>query len=60
MIGVAGRTGAAAVERDVVDDLCDLLDAVASPIGRFEVEIKARAKPDPSVEALQGCPASVS
>ncbi len=45
-----------AVEREVVDDLCALLDAVGSPIARLDQEIKARAKPDPRVEALQTLP----
>lgn len=45
-----------AVEREVVDDLCCLIDAVEPPIVRLEREIRARAKPDPRVEALQALP----
>ena len=44
------------VEREVVDDLCSLLDAVEPVIGRLERELRTRAKPDPRVEALQHLP----
>ena len=44
------------VEREIVNDLCALLDAVAPIIARLEREIRARARPDPRVEALQHLP----
>lgn len=40
----------------MVDDLRCLIDAVESPILRLEREIRARAKPDPRVNALQVLP----
>ncbi len=45
-----------AVEREIVDDFCALLDAVEPIVVRLEREIRARAKPDPRVEALQRLP----
>lgn len=44
------------VEREIVDDLCALLDAVDPIVARLEREIRARAKPDPRVDALQHLP----
>ena len=44
------------VEREIVDDLCALVDAVEPIVARLEKEIRARAKPDPRVEALQRLP----
>ncbi|MDQ4098287.1 MAG: IS110 family transposase [Actinomycetota bacterium] len=44
------------VEREIVDDLCSLLDAVEAIIARLERELRARAKPDPRVDALQHLP----
>jgi transposase len=44
------------VEREIVDDLCALLDAVEPIIARLEKELRARAKPDSRVEALQHLP----
>jgi transposase len=44
------------VEREVIDDLCGLLDAVEIPVARLEREIRARAKPDARVDALQSLP----
>ena len=41
------------VERQVVEDVCGLLDAIELPIARLERQIKQLAKPDPRVEALQ-------
>ncbi|MEA2588990.1 MAG: transposase [Actinomycetota bacterium] len=40
------------VHREIVDDCCGLLDALAIPIARVEAEIRAAAKPDLRVEAL--------
>ena len=45
-----------AVERQVVEDLCGLLDAIELPITRLERHIRQLAKPDPRVEALQRQP----
>jgi transposase len=45
-----------AVEREVVDDLCALVDVIDPMIVRLERELRARAKPDPRVEALQHLP----
>ena len=42
--------------REVVDDCCGLLDALATPIARLEREIAALAKPDPRVQALMALP----
>lgn len=42
-----------AMQRAIVDDLLALLDATKEPIARLEREIKAAAKPDPRVAALQ-------
>lgn len=42
-----------AVEREVVDDLCGVVDAMEIPIARLGRQIRALAKPDPRVEALQ-------
>jgi transposase len=44
------------VPREVVDDCCGLLDALATPIARLEREIAALAKPDPRVQALMTLP----
>src|SRR5215211_466909 len=44
------------IPREVVDDCCGLLDALASPIARLEREITALAKPDPRVQALMALP----
>ena len=44
------------VPREVVDDCCGLLDALATPIARLEREITALAKPDPRVQALMTLP----
>jgi transposase len=44
------------VPREVVDDCCGLLDALATPIARLEREIGALAKPDPRVQALMALP----
>jgi transposase len=44
------------VECHVVDDLCGLIDAIQAPIGRLERQIRALAKPDPRVDALQHLP----
>jgi transposase len=44
------------VERQVVEDLCGLLDAVELPIARLERQIKELAKPDPRVDALLQMP----
>lgn len=44
------------VEREVVDDLCGLIDAVEPMILRLEREIRSRAKPDRRVDALQALP----
>jgi transposase len=44
------------VPREVVDDGCGLLDALATPIARLEREIAALAKPDPRVQALMTLP----
>jgi transposase len=41
------------VHREIVDDCCGLLDALAIPIGRIEGEIRQGAKPDRRVEALR-------
>ena len=43
----------------MVEDLCGLLDAIELPIARLERQIKELAKPDPRVDALQRCQASV-
>ena len=45
-----------AVEREVVDDLRGVLDAMDVPITRLERRIRELAKPDPRVEALQHLP----
>ena len=45
-----------AVERQVVEDLCGLLDAIEVPITRLERQIRELAKPDPRVDALQRMP----
>jgi hypothetical protein len=47
------QAGLLAVERQVVEDICGLLDAMELPIARLERQIKQLAKPDPRVEALQ-------
>jgi transposase len=44
------------VPREVVEDCCGLLDALAVPIARLEREIAALAKPDPRVQALMALP----
>ena len=44
------------VERQVVEDLCGLLDAIELPIARLERQIKELAKPDPRVDALLQMP----
>ncbi len=44
------------VEREIVDDLCALVDSVEPILTRLEREIRARAKPDPRVDALQRLP----
>ncbi len=44
------------VERQVVEDLCGLLDAIELPVARLERQIKELAKPDPRVDALQQMP----
>jgi transposase len=44
------------VEREVIDDLCDLIDATQTPIARLERQIRGLAKPDPRVDALQHLP----
>jgi transposase len=44
------------VEREIVDDLCALLDGLEPIIARLERELRARAKPDARVEALQHLP----
>jgi transposase len=44
------------IPREVVDDCCGLLDALATPIARLEREIGALAKPDPRVQALMALP----
>jgi transposase len=44
------------VERAVVDDLCELLDAHQRTVARLETDIRARAKPDPRITALQSLP----
>jgi transposase len=44
------------IPREVVDDCCGLLDALATPIARLEREIGALAKPDPGVQALMALP----
>ena len=44
------------VERQIVEDLCALLDAIELPIARLERQIKDLAKPDPRVDALQQMP----
>jgi transposase len=41
------------MQRAIIDDLLALLDATSDPISRLEREIKAIAKPDLRVEALQ-------
>ena len=46
----------AEVERGVVEDLCELLDAIDGPIARLERQIRSRAKPDPRIDALQHLP----
>jgi len=38
--------------REIVDDCCGMLDALAIPIGRLEAEIHSLAKADPRVDAL--------
>lgn len=42
-----------AMQRAIIEDLLALLDATTEPIARLEREIKAAAKPDPRVHALQ-------
>ncbi len=44
------------VEREIVNDLCCVLDAIDPIITRLERELRKRAKPDPRVEALQHLP----
>jgi transposase len=44
------------VPREIVDDCCGLLDALAVPIARLEREIAALGKPDPRVQALMVLP----
>jgi transposase len=44
------------IAREVVNDCCGLLDALATPIARLEQEIGALAKPDPRVQALMVLP----
>ena len=46
----------APVQRAVVDDCLALIDAISVPIKRLDREIRALAKPDPRVEALQRLP----
>ena len=41
------------VHREIVDDCCGVLDALAIPIRRLEAEIRQEAKPDRRVEALR-------
>ena len=50
------RVEPADVEREIVDDLCALLDALEPIVARLEREIRSRARPDPRVEALQHLP----
>ena len=45
-----------ATPRAIIQDCCELLDALATPIGRLEREIAALAKPDPRVQALMTLP----
>ena len=40
------------VERELVDDLCGLVDAMEIPVARLEVQLRQLAKPDPRVECL--------
>jgi transposase len=47
-----------AVERELVEDLCGVLDAMEVPISRLEHQIRQLAKPDPRVAALQHYPVS--
>jgi hypothetical protein len=42
-----------ATPREIIEDCCGLLDALATPIGRLEQEIATLAKPDPLL-ASQG------
>src|SRR4029453_14577155 len=56
-----GRAWLAALElsrtqREIVEDCCGLLDALATPIARLDREIAALAKPDPRVQALMALP----
>ena len=44
------------LQRTIVSDCLDLIDAVAAPIARLEREIRALAKRDVRVEALQQLP----
>jgi transposase len=44
------------LQQTIVNDCLGLIDAVAVPIARLEREIRALAKPDPRVEALQQLP----
>jgi transposase len=41
------------MHREIVDDCCGLLDALAIPIGRLEAQIRKEADADPRVEALR-------
>jgi transposase len=43
-------------QREIVEDCCGLLDALATPIARLDREIAALAKPDPRVQALMALP----
>ena len=44
------------VEREIVDDLCALIDGLEPIVVRLEREIRARARPDPRVDALRHLP----
>jgi transposase len=57
----SGRAWLASLElpptsRAIVEDCCGLLEALATPIARWEWEITALAKPDPRVQALMALP----
>jgi len=45
-----------ATPRAIIQDCCELLDALAIPLARLETEITALAKPDPRVQALMTLP----
>jgi transposase len=54
--GLAGRAGAAADPRAIVQDYLALLDGLADPIARLEHQIATLARPDPRVQALMALP----